>query len=110
MAKYGDITFKGASGKEYKFEAWPWGTQFNTIGAVYFTTKRTPKSDGGGNHANVYIGQTSDLSERFDNHHKNDCFKRNGVNCICVHQDNNEESRLTKESDLIKGNKTPCNG
>ena len=109
MSKYGDITFTGKSGTTYPFEAFSWDTSFNAVGAVYFITTRTRKPDSGGSHENVYIGQTSNLSERFDDHHKANCFNRNGANCICVHVDSNEKSRLNKEADLIAGNTTPCN-
>lgn len=110
MAKFGDGTFVGASGSGYTFTAYTLDQAFNPVGAVYVITKRTPKPQGGGNHDFIYIGQTGDLSERFDNHHKAACFKKNGANCICVHVNSNEQQRFKIETDLCRNNVTPCNG
>ena len=109
MAKYGDITSTGQSGTIYQFEAYSWDAPFDEVGVVYIITGRTVKPEGGGTHARIYIGQTADLSERFDNHHKISCFERHNANCICIHVDNNENSRRTKEADLIAGYRPPCN-
>ncbi len=109
MAQYGDITYTGQSGTKYQFETYSWDATFSEVGAVYVITKRITKPEGGGSHTRIYIGQTSDLSERFDNHHKLSCFERHGANCVCVHVDNNENSRLAKEADLIAASTAPCN-
>lgn len=42
-------------------------------------------------------------------HEKWKCLELNGVNCVCVHRDEDESSRLQKKEDLLKANKTPCN-
>lgn len=110
MGKLGTITFKGKSGNEYSFNVYPFNTDFKAIGAVYFVTQRTEKSDGTGSHTRIYVGETGDLSERFDNHHKQDCFDKHNANCICVHSESNEKTRLEKESDLIDNYNPPCNG
>jgi predicted GIY-YIG superfamily endonuclease len=109
MAKTADATFSGSTGK-YAFEVYPWGTGFKNIGAVYIITSRTVDATGKGTHTFIYIGHTGNLSERFDDHHKAQCFAKNGVTHICIHLDSNEQSRLAIERDLIAGNKTPCNG
>lgn len=61
-------------------------------------------------HTVIYIGQTGDLSTRFDDHHKADCFTSHKANCICTHCDDDEDSRLAKEQDLIAYYNPPCNG
>lgn len=109
MAKLATITFTGASGQEYEFDVYPFDTDFTNIGAVYFVTKRTLKAEGGGTHTYIYIGQTDDLSTRFDNHHKAECFEREEANCVCIHQEDNEQSRLEIESDLLGNYDPPCN-
>jgi hypothetical protein len=109
MAKIADATFTGASGSKYTFGVYPFGTTFKAVGAVYTFTVRTV-ANGKGTHSFIYIGQTGDLSERLDDHHKAICIKRNNPNCICVHADSNEKSRLAIETDLIAGNQTLCNG
>ena len=58
----------------------------------------------------IYIGETGDLSDRFDNHHRMPCIKREGATHICTHKSSaNKETRRTEEVDLI-GNYDPiCN-
>lgn len=108
MTKIADATFKGAKG-EYRFEVYPATQSFNAVGAVYIFTKRTVGADGKGSHTLLYIGETGDLSGRIPTHEKWTCAKRNGANCICVHRDDGELSRLLKEADLRAANATPCN-
>ena len=111
MPKLGTVTFTGASGTEYDFNVYPLETEFKKMGAVYFFTKRTKKSDGGYTHCKrIYVGETEDLSERFDNHHKMPCIERHGANCICTHRESSESKRLEIEQDLIDGYDPVCNG
>lgn len=108
MAKIADATFTGKTGK-YSFEVYTTDTSFNAVGAVYVFTKREVGGDGKGTHILLYIGETDSLKDRIPNHEKWPSVKRNGVNCICVHRDDNGKSRLEKETDLRNGNNTPCN-
>jgi hypothetical protein len=111
MAKYGTVTYTGKSGKKYEFTAYSWDTEFKeNYGAVYFITKRSPNNDGGNSHTRIYVGQTGDLSERFDDHHKANCFSSKGANCKCIYGESNKESRLAIERDLIEAYDPPCNG
>jgi hypothetical protein len=109
MPKLSNVTFTGASGKAYNFEVYPIGTVFNDVGGVYAITKRYRNNQGGYSHDVIYLGETEDLSTRFNNHHKADCFDQREANCICTHRDDNANSRLTKEADLIKRYTPPCN-
>jgi len=109
MPKIADLILKGASGTEYGFEVYPLDTKFKAIGAVYAITRRFQNAQGGFNHDVIYIGQTGDLSERFDQHHQADCFGRHKANCACIHADDSERSRLRKEADLIEAENPPCN-
>ena len=108
MAKIADATFTGKTGN-YSFEVFPTDTSFNAVAAVYVFTKRNVGSDGKGTHTLLYIGQTDSLKNRIPDHEKWACANRNGVNCICVHRDDDEKSRLAKEADLRAGHNTPCN-
>jgi len=110
MAKLGTITLKGQSGAEYEFDVYTWGADFNNVGAVYYISNRYVDGDGGWTHTDIYIGQTGDLSDRFDNHHKAQCFVDYDVNAVSVHRDDDEDSRLVKEIDLIMVLNPPCNG
>lgn len=109
MPKLGTILFTGTSRQKYRFNVYPFDTAFNDIGAVYFVTKRTPKAKGGATHTYIYIGQTDDLSTRFNYHHKAACFKREEANCICIYQEDDEQRRLEIESDLLGNYDPPCN-
>ena len=106
MASEGKVTVTGVSGTKYEFEVYPWGTQFKPLGGLYLVLRKEPT----GRYTLLYIGQTGDLSERFDNHHKVDCFNRNGKTHIVVRLESFEQRRLAIESDLIQGNRTTCNG
>lgn len=109
MAKIGTMKVAGKSGTEYSFDLYPTGTSFKALGAVYVITKRTAKQGGGGEHTYLYVGETGDLSTRFDDHHKQECFNDHDANCIGIHLDDSEKSRLSKEDDILAGHKWPCN-
>jgi len=104
MAKETTVTLKGASGKIYSFDVFPWGTSFKPLGAVYTVLKKNSP-----NFSIQYIGETGDLSTRFDNHHKQGCFDRNGKTHIAVHLESSGSVRLTKEADLVNSYKPGCN-
>ena len=104
------LELTGASGRKYAFSVHQWGTSFKAIGGVYAITRAESNATGGATHTVIYIGQTGDLSERFDDHHKAACFSRNKANRICVHVEANEKTRLAIEADLIKSYNPPCNG
>lgn len=110
MAKLADLTLTGRSGKAYQFLVYPLNTTFKALGGIYYFSVRKIRSDGTGNHTALYIGQTSDLSSRFTDHHKEACMDARGVNAISVHLDDDERSRLSKERDLVSAYEPPCNG
>lgn len=109
MAKIADATFEGLSGAKYGFAIYPLNQDFRAVGAVYIVTKRIINNQGVGNHYFIYIGQTGDLSVRFNNHHKAACFSKNGANCICVHVCSGESERFDIETDLCRNHLAPCN-
>ena len=109
MAKISNATFHGRSGKPYDFNVWPMNQPFNAVAAVYAVTRRYQKAEGGFSHEIIYVGETEDLSERFGNHHKSNCFVKKNANCICTHRDDDGDSRLGKEEDLIQKHDPPCN-
>ena len=82
------------------------GAPLKAVGGNYIFAKETsPK-----NWVPVYIGQTGDLSERFDNHHKMDCAKRNGATHIHAHTTKSKAARLDEETDLVRKWDPVCNG
>jgi hypothetical protein len=98
-------TLTGDSGDEYDFEVTALGADLDPVGAVYAITRME-----GGEHVVLYIGHTGDLSDRFSDHHKSECFDDNDADYLCVHRDGDKESRLKKESDLMSRYRPTCNG
>jgi len=109
MASLGKITFYGASGKAYVFDIYDLNSSWNEVPAIYVVTRAHSDADGTIRHAAIYIGQTDNLKQRFSNHHKQSCFNLNRANRLCIIVENSEAARLNAETDLIRGNKTPCN-
>lgn len=100
------IIWEGASGTGYKYWIYPFGTTFSAAPGNYIFAKETKPQT----YAPIYIGQTGDLSERFDSHHKMSCIKQNGATHIHVHTSSGkEEERLAEETDLLRKWNTPCN-
>lgn len=100
MGKLGNINAQGISGARYQFELYQIGTEFNPLPAVYvFLNGNTP----------VYVGETSDLSERFDRHHKAGEIQLHGANRIGVMIERNAQRRLAIERDLLSNYLWLCN-
>ncbi len=108
MAQIAHVTFDGKN-DSYIFEVYPSDETFDAVGAVYIFTKRTVDDSGKGSHSFLYIGETGSLADRIPNHEKWPCVEQNEANCICIHQDDSEDSRLNKEADLLARYSTPCN-
>lgn len=101
MASIGNISAQGSSRTQYNFALYPIDTDFKPLGGVYiFLRGKEP----------VYVGQTGDLSGRFDDHHKAVAIERQGANQIGILLEANERKRLQIESDLLGNYNWPCNG
>lgn len=102
-----EVFWTGGSGRHYVFELHPINTPFPAGGACYIFTKSEFKDKWSA----IYIGETGDLSERFDDHHKMPCIKQHKATHICVYRDNMSEKldRLTVEEDLLAKEDPPCN-
>lgn len=109
MASLGKMIFKGKSGKVYRFKVFPLGTRFRKLSGVYVIGNRFHGDDGGQQVVPLYVGHTEDFSQPFDRHRKAKAFADQGANCICVQRDAIEESRATKEGDLIAALHPACN-
>lgn len=99
------ISFRGASGTSYAFTVYPWGQPFQLFGAVYTVLHRVPE----GRYQLLYIGQTGEMSQRFDSHHKDNCFAGYGRTHIGVHPEPADQRRRAIETDLIRAIPTVCN-
>jgi hypothetical protein len=109
MASLGKTAFKGGSGTAYRFKVFPLGTKFRKLSGVYVVTSRFHKEGAGYRHSALYVGHTEDFSQLFGQHRKAKEFMQQGANCICLQKDASEESRLTKEQDLVAGLNPACN-
>ncbi|GBF59401.1 hypothetical protein PbB2_03101 [Candidatus Phycosocius bacilliformis] len=59
----------------------------------------------------IYMGQTENLSERFDGHHAMPCIKNHQATHIHVHVNvGGKQARLGEEKDLLRSYRPPCNG
>lgn len=109
------IVIKGMSGTNYIFNVYGFSKfselvdAFKAIPALYAFTHRFPKGDSY-THDLVYVGETGDLSTRFNNHHKEQCIMRCNANCICIHSfQGSEKERLAAETDILNAFDLPCN-
>ena len=84
------ITIKGRSGTIYIFNVYGFTKfselkdAFKSIPALYAFTRRFPNSAISYTHYLLYVGETGDLSTRFNDHHKQECITRSNANCICI--------------------------
>lgn len=105
----GSISVVGESNQQYEFQIFQWGTSFKALGGVYLVTKAVPNDRGSFTHDIIYVGETEDLSKRFDNHHRQKCFDSNGKNRICVLVENSSKKRLEIETDIRRYYDPDCN-
>ena len=92
------VVIKGASGRTYTFWVHELGTTFNANQPpVYVVMREDPQQ-----YVVVYIGQTGDLAERFEDHHKRSCMAKHGANRIAVQVQRDEAERLAIENDSTR--------
>ena len=102
-------------GKSYKFKLYSFDDFddlkgfFDEDPALYLFTIRYLK-DGKYYHSYIYLGETCNLKTRFDNHHKENCVKKYGANCIGVYRfGGTEKVRRASEKELLDNIVFPCN-
>ncbi len=110
MSKPYEEKWVGASGKEYLYSAYSVGDHniersFENVPGNYIFAKKTVLGD----FSPIYIGQSGNISERLDDHHKNSCIRRRGATHIFLHRNDDENARLAEESDLLGNSDPPCN-
>lgn len=110
------ITIKGRSGTIYIFNVYGFTKfselkdAFKSIPALYAFTRRFPNSAISYTHYLLYVGETGDLSTRFNDHHKQECITRSNANCICIHSfKGTQAERLSAEADILNAFDLPCN-
>ena len=106
ITKERTMHWTGQSGKMYKYWIYPIDTNFQERPGNYIFAKEASP----GSWEPCYIGQTTNLNDRLNNHEKRSCAIRNGATHIHAHLNSNGESaRLAEEKDLIKKWQPPCN-
>lgn len=108
-------TIKAKSGKEYEFQLYSFD-DFNDLKgffdedpALYLFTRRYKKEDKYF-HDYIYLGETCNLNSRFNDHHKENCIRKNNANCIGIYRfEGTEIVRKGSETDLLEAKKFPCN-
>jgi hypothetical protein len=103
----GKISWPGASGRTYEYEIFDGNTTFRPVAGNYVFAREVKP----GHWKPIYIGETGDLSTRFDGHHKAKDILSHGATHIHVHVSSaDRQLRLNEESDLVRKWSPPCNG
>lgn len=106
MAKAGTIKWIGQSDRKYEYDIHTLDTTHKAVPANYVFAKQTEPNT----YNPIYAGETGDISERFDNHHKMPCIIREGATHICTHTSSSDDKvRKAEESDIIERWHPPCN-
>lgn len=101
------IRWTGQTGRKYTYYIYPIGTEFKPEPGNYIFARESSL----GEFTPVYIGETGDLSERFDNHHKMPCIRRAWATHIHVHINRDGvQARRSEEADLVDRWDPSCNG
>jgi hypothetical protein len=100
------LSIRGDSGAEYNFTLYPWRQPFSPFGAVYAVLRH----DGTSQYSILYLGETADMDQRFDDHHKQRCFDRRGHTHIGVLPEPAPARRQAIAAELIRIHNPPCNG
>jgi len=102
-----DIKWTGKSGTKYGYWIYKLPPNFVRKPGNYIFAKQ----NAAGNWIAIYIGETKELDERFDNHHKMLCIKKHGATHILAHVNTSgKDARLAEEADLVSQYNPPCNG
>ena len=108
MNRLGTVKFSGKSGVRYAFVAYALETVFDeALSGVYVATRRKEgKSKKGFVHKRICTGQSGDLRQSLAGVEPS--FSERGVNCICVHAENDQAARHEIEQDLARGPIAGC--
>ena len=101
-----EVNWPGTSGRNYGYWVYPIGTNLKDSPGNYIYAK----ANNLGTWNAVYIGQTSSLRDRLNNHEKEPCARQNGATHIHAHIGAfDEQPRMAEEKDLITIHKPVCN-
>ena len=103
MATMGTMKLTGESGAIYEFKMFRIGTGFKSVPGCYAFARKAYE------YSLVYIGHTGDLSERFDDHHKEECIEDHGATMIGIHRTSSKAHAQRVEADLLRSYSPVCN-
>ena len=107
MNAHNTYVWFGKSGDPYAFKVFNWPETFFPSSGIYIFCKFRQK----GQWEPIYVGETVNISTRFDDHHKMNCIQRYGATHIHILGPIEvEPQRRTIEEDLILNYGPPCNG
>ncbi|MCK5470091.1 MAG: hypothetical protein KAI99_16330, partial [Cyclobacteriaceae bacterium] len=75
----------------------------------YVVTHRTIKADASVDHDVIFVGQTDNVKNEFENHPKSACFDKEVANCVCVYWEDHAVTRSKISEDLKNLYHPPCN-
>jgi len=116
-----ECKMKGASGKEYVFTMYGFGTfdelqekfkDYPHAGLYVFTVRDYSQAVKKYTHEPVYVGQTGNFQTRdFSNYHKREEIEATGSHSIgiCLTDQVSDEHRKEMEKDLLEAYDLPCN-
>ena len=101
------ISLFGVSNQEYVFKLYSLEIKdLKGIGGVYAFSRYNSMQE---THEIVYIGISEDFSDRFVDHHKARCIKRESSTHFWILVEHIESTRKLIENDLIPYYNPPCN-
>ena len=101
------IDWAGKSGQTYQYWIYPLGQSLLAEPGNYCFAKKSIL----GQWVPLYFGQTQNLNERFDAHHKMACAKAAGATHIHARiNKGGDQARLDEEADLVRRWAPACNG
>lgn len=109
-------SWEGSHGLEYEYDIYEMGAKFNSVPATYICAKLVPGETGKepgewkmGGWKPVYISQTDNMRDRWQEHPNMQGIKGAGAKYIHVHIDGSIKSRNDEVRDLIKRWRPECN-
>ena len=110
------MTLRGIDGEKYLFNVYEYDNFddldncFKAIPAIYAFSHRYKDIENKYKHHLIYLGETGDLSQRFQNHHKKECINKRKGNCIWIYVTSEDENiRKSEEKNILDFNDFPCN-
>lgn len=106
MASEGTHNWSGKSGQEYVYRIYKLPPRLKTLPGNYIFAKQT--SVGGW--VAVYVGETDNLRERFDQHDALPCIRQHEATHLHAHAtEGDETARRSEVDDLVAIWQPPCN-